>query len=342
MQAYLVTSDGGPDAIERVERPDPGGDGGPGPGEVLVSMRAASLNFRDTIVAAGGYPRNDSFPCVPLSDGAGVVDAIGEGVTNFAVGDRVVNTFFRDWIAGDPTEQEMRSSYGGGIDGVLAERVLFPERALLPIPEHLSFEEAACLPCAAVTAWQALFVKGDLTAGQSVLCLGTGGVSTIALQLAKAAGATVYITSSSDEKLERAKELGADGTVNYKTTPDWHKEVRKLTDGRGVDHVVEVGGPGTLEKSMRACALNGHIGLIGVLTGTSGAVNPLPCVFERLSIDGIYVGSRQMFAALNRHLSANAIRPVIDRTFGFDEAIDAYKHLQSGSHFGKVVVTIGG
>jgi NADPH:quinone reductase-like Zn-dependent oxidoreductase len=279
---------------------------------------------------------------VPLSDGAGVVEAVGEGVTDFAVGDRVVNCFFRDWIAGEPDESAMRSAYGGGIDGVLAERVVFPERALLPVPEHLSFEEAACLPCAAVTAWQALFTKGNLTAGQTVLCLGTGGVSTIALQIAKAAGATVYITSSSDEKLERAKELGADGTVNYKQTPDWHKAVRKLTGGRGVDHVVEVGGLGTLEKSMRACALNGRIGLIGVLTGTDGAVNPMPLIFERLSIDGIYVGSREMFAALNRRLVASEIRPVVDRTFDFDDAVAAYKHLQSGSHFGKVVITIGG
>ncbi|MEM9701885.1 MAG: NAD(P)-dependent alcohol dehydrogenase [Planctomycetota bacterium] len=338
MDAYLVTSDGGPEALERVERPDPA----PGPGEVVVAMKAASLNYRDTIVCAGGYPRNDSFPCVPLSDGAGVVETIGDGVTSLAVGDRVVNTFFRDWIGGEPDEAAMRSAHGGGIDGVLAEKVCFPQRALLPIPAHLSFEEAACLPCAAVTAWQSLFVKGGLTAGETVLCLGTGGVSVFALQLAKAAGATVFITSSSDEKLERAKELGADGTVNYRQTPDWHKAVRGLTDGRGVDHVVEVGGLGTLEKSMRACALNGRIGLIGVLTGLDGAVNPLPCVFERLSINGIYVGSRQMFAAMNRHLAVNDIRPVIDRTFPFDDAVAAYRHLQSGSHFGKVVVTIGG
>ena len=337
MHAYLVTSDGGPDAIGRVERPDPE----PGPGEVLVEMKAASLNYRDTVVAAGGYARNDARPVVPLSDGAGVVAAAGDGVTVYKVGDRVVNCFFRDWTAGEPDEAAMRSAYGGGIDGVLAGRVVFPERALLPVPEHLSFAEAACLPCAAVTAWQGLFTKGNLTAGESVLCLGTGGVSTIALRLAKAAGATVYITSSSDEKLGRAKELGADGTVNYKTTPDWHRAVRDLTGGRGVDHVVEVGGLGTLEQSMRACALNGRIALIGVLTGFEGAVNPLPCVFERLSVDGIYVGSREMFAALNRHLAANAIRPVVDRTFAFDDAVAAYHHLRSGSHFGKVVVTIG-
>ena len=337
MHAYLVTSDGGPDAIERVERPDPQ----PGPGEALVEMRAASLNYRDTVVAAGGYARNDTRPVVPLSDGAGVVAAVGEGVTDFAVGDRVVNCFFRDWTAGEPDEAAMRSAYGGGIDGVLAERVVFPERALLPVPDHLNFEEAACLPCAAVTAWQGLFTKGRLTAGQTVLCLGTGGVSVFALQLSKAAGARVFITSSSDEKLERAKELGADGTVNYKTTPDWHKAVRELTGGRGVDHVVEVGGLGTLEKSMRACALNGRVALIGVLTGFDGAVNPMPCIFERLSVNGIYVGSREMFAALNRHLLANAIRPVIDRAFAFDDAVAAYHHLKSGSHFGKVVVRIG-
>ena len=247
MHAYLVTSDGGPDAIERTERPDPA----PGPGEALVELRAASLNYRDTVVAAGGYARNDTRPVIPLSDGAGVVAAVGDGVTHFAPGDRVVNCFFRDWTAGEPDEAAMRSAHGGGIDGVLAERVVFPERALLPVPEHLSFAEAACLPCAAVTAWQGLFTKGHLTAGQSVLCLGTGGVSVFALQLAKAAGATVYITSSSDEKLERAKKLGADGTVNYKTTPDWHKAVKDLTGGRGVDHVVEVGGLGTLGE--RVC-----------------------------------------------------------------------------------------
>ena len=338
MHAYLVTSDGGPAAIERVERPDPR----PGPDEVLVGMRAASLNYRDTIVAAGGYNRNDTRPVVPLSDGAGVVEAVGERVTDFAVGDRVVNCFFRDWIDGEPDEAAMNSAYGGGIDGVLAERVVFPQRALLPIPEHLSFAEAACLPCAALTAWQALSAKGNLRPGQSVLCLGTGGVSVFALQLAKAAGATVYVTSSSDEKLERATEMGADGTVNYRTTPDWHKAIRQQTGGRGVDHVVEVGGPGTLAKSMRACALNGQIGLIGVLTGTDGEVNPLPCVFERLTIHGIYVGSRTMFEAMNEHLVAHSVRPVVDRTFPFEAAIEAYERLESGSHFGKIVVTIGG
>ena len=338
MQTYLVTGDAGLDSLERTERPRPE----PVPGEVLVAMRAASLNYRDAVILKGGYARNDRRPVVPLSDGAGVVEAVGDGVTRFAVGDRVVNCFFRDWTAGEPDEAAMRSAHGGGIDGVLAEAVAFPERALLPIPDHLNFEEAACLPCAAVTAWQALFTKGNLTAGQSVLCLGTGGVSVFALQLAHAAGATVYVTSSSDEKLERAKALGAAGTVNYRTTPDWHKAVKELTGGRGVDHVVEVGGLGTLEKSMRACALNGRIALIGVLTGFEGAVNPLPCVFDRLSINGIYVGSREMFAALNRCLSANDLRPIVDRTFEFGEARAAYEHLKSGSHFGKVVVTLDG
>ena len=214
---------------------------------------------------------------------------------------------------------------------------------MLPVPSHLSFEEAACLPCAAVTAWQALFEAGrkSLRPGQSVLCLGTGGVSVFALQLAKAAGATVYITSSSDEKLARATEFGADGTVNYRTTPDWHKAVRDLTGGRGVDHVVEVGGIGTLERSLKSCALNGRVALIGVLTGFEGAANPMPAVFDRLSIDGIYVGSREMFARLNRCLETNAIRPIVDRTFEFADAPAAYDHLKSGSHFGKVAVRIG-
>jgi NADPH:quinone reductase-like Zn-dependent oxidoreductase len=337
MQAYQVQTDGGIGAVRRVELPEPAA----GPGEVLVSMRAASLNYRDLGITRGGYARNDRRPVIPLSDGAGEVVAVGEGVTSFQVGDRVVGCFFADWPAGDVTEAQMHSARGGGIDGVLAERVVFRHDSLLPVPPHLSFEEAATLPCAALTAWQALVTLGSLKAGDTVLTLGTGGVSIFALQFARLHGARVIISSSSDEKLNRARQLGADETINYRTHTDWHEEVRRLTGGRGVDNVIEVGGPGTLQKSLACARVSGRISLIGVLAGTDGTVNPLPALFNRVTIQGIYVGSRAMFEDMNRAITANQFRPVIDRTFGFDEAQDAYRYLKSGSHFGKVVVRIG-
>ncbi|MGC1274584.1 MAG: NAD(P)-dependent alcohol dehydrogenase [Planctomycetaceae bacterium] len=335
MHAYQIDTPDGIDAIQRIELPDPE----PNVGEVLVRIRANSLNFRDLTITRGGYARNEKQPVIPLSDGAGEVVAVGDGVTRFQPGDRVVASFFRDWVAGDVTEELMHASLGGGIDGTLCELVCLPERAWLHVPEHLSFEEAATLPCAAVTAWQALVSLGRVKAGDVVLTLGTGGVSIFALQFAKLHGATVIITSSSDEKLERAKQLGADYGINYKTSPDWHDEARRLTGGRGVDHVVEVGGPGTFERSLAATAVSGRVSLIGVLTGAAGAVNPMTALFNRITVQGIYVGSVEMFAAMNRAIAASELRPVIDRTFGFDEALEAYRHLKSGKHFGKVVVT---
>ena len=334
MRTYLVDSPGGIDAIKLVERPDPV----PGPGDVLVRIRANSLNYRDLGIAGGGYLRNDTRPVIPLSDGAGEVVAVGDRVTHFQPGDRVVASFFRDWIAGEVDEEQMLSSLGGGIDGTLCELVCMPERAWLPIPGHLSFEEAATLPCAAVTAWQALVSLGRLKAGEVVLTLGTGGVSIFALQFAKLHGATVIITSSSDEKLERAAELGADHGINYRTTPEWHEEARRLTGGRGVDNVIELGGPGTLERSLTAAKVSGRVSLIGVLTGGAGAVNPMAALFNRITLQGIYVGSVEMFSEMNRAIAASQLKPVIDRVFGFDEALDAYRHLASGAHFGKVVI----
>lgn len=334
MRAYQVETPGGIDAIKQIDLPEPQ----PGAGQVLVRMRAASLNFRDLIITRGGYARNDRCPVIPLSDGAGEVVAVGAEVTQFKVGDRVVNCFFEDWESGDVTEEQFRTARGGGIDGVLAEHVVFSQRALLSIPDHLSFEQAATLPCAAVTAWQALVTLGSIQAGDTILTLGTGGVSLFALQLAKLHGATVIITSSSDDKLARARELGADGTINYRTTPDWEQAVRKFTGDRGVDNVVELGGPGTLEKSLACTRLGGRVSLIGVLTGVEGQVNPLPALFNRLTIAGVYVGSRSMFEALNRAISASKLEPVIDRVFDFDQALDAYRHLKQAKHFGKIVI----
>jgi NADPH:quinone reductase-like Zn-dependent oxidoreductase len=335
MQSYLIDCTDGIDAIKRVERPDPVAK----PGEVLVRIKANSLNFRDLGITRGGYLRNDTRPVVPLSDGAGEVVAVGDGVTRFKIGDRIVASFFRDWIAGEVEEWQMMSSLGGGIDGVLCEFVSLPERAWLPIPPSLTYEEAATLPCAAVTAWQALVSLGKVKAGDVVLTLGTGGVSVFALQFAKLHGATVIATSSSDEKLDRVKTLGADHVINYKSTPDWHDAARQLTGGRGVDHVVEVGGPGTFERSLAATAVSGRVSLIGVLTGGTGAVNPMAALFNRITVQGIYVGSVEMFSAMNRAIEAAKLKPVIDRVFGFDDALDAYRYLKSGTHLGKVVIS---
>lgn len=334
MKAYQVQNDGGIDAIASVELPDPQ----PGKKEVLVQIRAASLNFRDLIVTRGGYARNDRCPVIPLSDGAGEVLAVGKEVTRFQPGDRVANCFFEDWESGDVSEPQMWTARGGGIDGVLAEQVVVDERALVAFPPHLGYEQAATLPCAGVTAWQALVTLGAVKAGDSVLTLGTGGVSIFALQFAKMHGAKVIITSSSDRKLARARELGADETINYKKTPDWEKTVKELTGGRGVDNVVELGGPGTLEKSLACVKVSGRVSLIGVLTGTDGAVNPLPALFNRITIQGVYVGSRTMFEDMNRAIASNGLEPVIDRVFNFADAKDAYRHLRSGEHLGKVVI----
>ena len=336
MKAYQIQNDGGIDAMCQVEMESPR----PAAGEVLVRMRAASLNFRDLIITRGGYARNDRCPVIPLSDGAGEVSAVGPGVTRFRPGDRVVNCFFEDWDAGDVDEAQMQTARGGGIDGVLAEQVVFRERALLPIPPHLSFEQAATLPCAAVTAWQALVTLGRIRAGDTILTMGTGGVSTFALQFAKMHGAEVIMTSSSDVKLARARQLGADHTINYRATPDWERAVRELTGGRGVDNVVELGGPGTLAKSLACVRVSGRVSLIGVLSGTDGQINPLPALFNRVAIQGIYVGSRAMFESMNRAITANRLDPIVSRIFDFAEAREAYRYLKSGDHFGKVVIRI--
>lgn len=334
MKAYQVQNNAGIDALTLVELSEPQLNAG----QVLIRVRAASLNYRDTAVIQGMYP-GQKLPVIPLSDGAGDVVAIGEGVSRAKVGDRVAGIFFQTWIAGKLTREKIKSALGGALDGMLVEYVVLDQDGVILLPDHLSYEEGATLPCAAVTAWQALVHRGGLTAGETVLLLGTGGVSLFALQFAKVLGAKVLITSSSDEKLARAKELGADETINYKAFPNWEEKVYELTQRQGVDQVIEVGGAGTLEKSLRSVGVGGRISLIGVLAG-AGDVNHTQILMKSIDVQGIYVGSREMFEAMNRAIALHQIKPVVDRVFPFIEAKEAYRHLQSGAHFGKIVIQI--
>ncbi len=336
MKAWQIVEHGSVEGLRPVELPEPPS---PARGEVVVRVRAVSLNYRDLTALRIARPGNLS-PLVPCSDGAGEIVAVGEGVSEWQPGDRVAGCFFQDWTAGKIGRDTMKSALGGPIHGLLREAATLRADAVVRVPDHLSLEEAATLPCAALTAWHALVEKGNLHAGQTVLVLGTGGVSVFALQLATAHGARVIVTSSSDEKLARARELGAWQTVNYRTTPDWERAVFDLTDREGVDHVVEVGGAGTLEKSLAAVAFGGRISLIGVLTGFEGAVNPWPVVARSVAVQGIYVGSADMFRRMARAIDATGLRPVIDRVFPFEEAPAAFTHMAEGRHFGKVVVRL--
>lgn len=336
MRVYVLSRPTGPAGLVRVERPIPE----PARGQVLVRMKAASLNYRDLLVAEGRYGRGELPPdLVPLSDGAGEVVAVGEAVTRVAVGDRVAGLFMQGWLAGALAPEYARTALGGVLDGVLADYVLFDQQGLVRLPDHLSYAQGATLPCAAVTAWHALFASArPLTAGQQVLLLGTGGVSMFALQFACAAGAQVILTSSSDAKLARAQALGAHATINYRTHPEWQDEVLRLTGGLGVDHVVEVGGAGTLQRSVRATRPGGAVHLIGVLS--AGDFNPIAVMQRGLVLDGIFVGSREMFEAMNRLLAAQRLEPLVDRIFAFDEAAAAYRYLATQQHLGKVVISL--
>ena len=334
MKAFAVQSGFGLENLHHLDRPDPT----PGPGQVLVRVRAASLNYRDLLIVKGQYNPRLAFPRVLGSDGAGEVVAVGDGVTNWKPGDRAIGCFFQNWADGPITDAAMKSSLGSDRDGVLSELVAFEQNGLVPLPAGLSFEEAATLPCAALTAWNAL-TRAGCGPGKTVLLQGTGGVSIFALQFARALGATAIITSGHDEKLARAKTLGADAGTNYRTNPDWDKWARQQTGGAGVDIVVEVGGAGTLERSIKAVRTGGYIALIGVLTG-AGSFNPMLVLMKAVTLQGVFVGSREMFAAMNATIAAKGIRPVIDRVVPFAEAGDAFRHLESGSHFGKVVVTM--
>lgn len=336
MKAYVVRQFG-IDELAVTERAVPE----PGPGEVLVRLRAASLNHRDLMVVSGTYNPRMKLPAVPFSDGSGEVEAVGEGVSRWKPGDRVCPIFVQRWLDGGASVEKSRTSLGAGAqwDGVLREFGTFSEQSLVRVPEHLSFEEAATLPCVGVTAWNALNVSGKLRAGESVLTMGTGGVSTFALQLAKLSGARVIATTSSDSKAERLTGLGADDVINYQSREDWDAAVLELTGKRGVDHVIEVGGSGTLNRSLNAVRHGGHVALIGALTGPA-EFNPVAVFMKSVRLKGIYVGSRQMFEDLNRAMEVGKVNPVIDRIFDFDEVKDALRYMESGSHFGKVVVRI--
>jgi len=317
-----------------VERPEPQ----PALNEVVVKFHAASLNYRDLMFVKGVYNPKVKLPAVPFSDGAGEVVDLGNNATRWKIGDRVCPIFMQGWIEGEPSMRKNRTTLGGGdLDGVLREYGVFDENGLVGIPPSLSYEEAATLPCAAVTAWHALVNSGKVKAGETVLTLGTGGVSIFALQFAKMHGARVLATSSSDAKLEKARKLGADDAINYQHMPDWDKEVLRLTGKIGVDHVVEVGGSGTLTKSLNAVRVGGHVALIGVLA-SGGDFNPRSILMKGVRVQGIFVGSRHMFEDLNNSIEANQIKPVIDKVFAFTEAREALHHLESGSHFGKIVI----
>lgn len=313
----------------------------PGPREVLVRVRASSLNRRDLLIHRGLYPAGDRASVVPLSDGAGEVVAVGAGVTRVREGDRVVATFFQNWLDGRPVASTGASALGGALDGMLAEHVTLHEDGVLHIPAHLSFEEAATLPCAALTAWNGLFTWGGLRAGDHVLLQGTGGVSIFGLQFAVAAGATVLLTSSDDAKLARARALGATHGVNYRTTPDWERAALEATAGIGVHHVLEVGGVGTLQRSLAALAHGGHIAIIGGLAGFGGEIPALPMIGHSTRVSGIFVGSRAEFMRMNAFIEAHALRPVIDRVFDYAAAPAAFAHMEAGDHFGKVVIRHG-
>lgn len=316
------------------ERPEPAA------GQVLLGMRAASLNYRDLLMVRGHYNPRQPLPLIPCSDGVGQVLATGRGVTRVRRGDRVIPIFAQEWISGPPETSTQRSTLGGPLDGTLAEAMLVDQEGVVKAPGHLSDEQAATLPCAALTAWNALVTHGELSAGGTVLIQGTGGVSIFALQFAGLLGARAIVTSSSDEKLERATALGAWRTLNYREHDDWGKQVKRLTDGAGVDLVVEVGGAGTLAQSVVACKAGGRIALIGILAGGAGKLDLTPLLMRQIRVQGVFVGCRTDLEAMNAAIDEHGLEPVVDRTFALDEIRPALEHLASGKHFGKIAIRI--
>ncbi|MGU3541072.1 zinc-dependent alcohol dehydrogenase family protein [Methylobacterium sp. A54F] len=333
MKALTLRQPFGLDRIAVADRPDPGD---PGRGEIRVRLHASSLNYHDYAVATGAIPTQDGR--IPMSDGAGVVEAVGADVAEFAAGDAVVSCFFPTWLDGAPPVADFATTPGDGVDGYAREAVCVPAAWFTRAPRGYSHAEAATLTTAGLTAWRALVVDGRIQAGADVLVLGTGGVSIFALQLARAMGARVIATSSSDAKLERLRALGADAVINYRREPEWGRRVLDLTGGRGVDHVIEVGGPGTLAQSITACRIGGHIALIGILTGWEGSVPTAALMLRHQRLQGLVVGSRREQQDMVRALDATGLRPVIDRTFPLDALADAFRHEESGAHVGKICV----
>lgn len=334
MRVFQVEGGWSRDNVRIGERPEPV----PGRGEVRLAMRASSLNYRDLLVPAKGYgARMKDLPLILLSDGCGVVDAVGDGVTGLRPGDRVCPLFFQSWPAGAPDDDRLARSLGSELDGTMAAHMVLPEHGVAPAPAHLNDVEAATLPTAALTAWRAIVGEGRVQPGESVLVQGTGGVALFALQFAKLAGAFVIVTSSSDDKLERARALGADATINYRNTPEWGKRAREVAGG-GIDHIVEVGGQQTLTQSLRAVRAGGTISMIGVLSGGTMDVRLGAIVTRHVRLQGITVGSRDDFRAMSKAIARNSLRPVIDRVFAFEELPRALDHLASGRHFGKVCI----
>lgn len=336
MKVFEIRDSFGLDNLLLGERPQPE----PGPGQVLLRMQAMSLNYRDILMVGGAYNPRQPLPLIPCSDGVGEVVAVGDGVHRVQVGERVATMFSQSWSGGAPTQEKLRATLGGPLDGTLAEFMVLPEGGVAKVPAHLSAPEAASLPCAALTAWSALVTWGGVRAGDTVLVQGTGGVSIFALSFAQALGARVIITSSSDAKLETARKLGSWAGINYKDDPEWGKTARRLTAGAGVDHVVEVGGAGTLEQSLKAIRVGGQISLIGVLAGHAPKINILPILMQHVKIQGILVGSHDGFSNMCRAIEHHQIQPVVDRVFPFDEAPQALAYMREGRHFGKVCVEI--
>lgn len=312
----------------------------PGPDEVIVRLRAAALNYRDVMVIEGSYNPKMRLPAIPFSDAAGEIVEIGSDSAKWQIGDRVCTTVIPGWVDGEPAAEKVKTAIGAGrSEGVLREFAIFHQDSLVAAPAHLSFVEAATLPCAALTAWHALMVSGDLKPDDIVLTLGTGGVSIFALQFARMLGAKVITTSSSDEKLERARTLGADHLINYRSREDWENKVLEITGGRGVDHVVEVGGTGTLTRSIKSVRNGGHVALIGALD-MSGEFNPVPVFMRNIKVQGIFVGSKRMFESMNAAIVEHQMNPIVDKVFEFEEARGALDYMKSGSHFGKMVIGI--
>jgi NADPH:quinone reductase-like Zn-dependent oxidoreductase len=322
------------DALHKVELPDPQ----PGPGEVLVRWHAQSLNYRDLVIVQGTYIPNLPMPFTPLSDAAGEIVAVGASVTAWKSGDRVIGQYIQSWLEGAPTPENTRLALGAPLPGVLSEYSVLPAHGLMPLPAYMSFEEGATLPIAAVTAWNALFSHGDLAPGSTVLLEGTGGVSLFGLQLAKAAGLRTIITSSSEGKLARARALGANETINYRATPEWSRRARDLTGGAGVDLVLEVGGPATVSEALRSARFGGRIALIGFLSGSALPLDAIEFIRSMATLHAVRVGSRAMFRDLLRALEQHRLHPQIDRVFAFSEAPEAFRHLMTGVHFGKIVI----